>query len=574
MRAGIVALAIVVVIAGFALWALRNEKRANAARADADELNTYLLSDVREQLEEVGRLDLLEAAAQRAQAYLTRLGPPADVLQHTQRLLLAHNLGRLRQSQGRLGQARDILQEADVASRSSRYQQSAFKTARARILNALCDLRARTGENAEGQQAGRDSLGILSSLGGVDLAALRTDTLVNLCDLQKLAHEYDAAEASITQALQLIEPLTKPTEGARTARRLHLRALLRAGDLASARGNAAAAQAAFENRLKTAQNYSEVDPPTSLWKVEIALSHDRLAQYWLDQTQLEKAASSADGAVALWNDLLVHDPDNLEWLRSQATARTKRGQIFLADQDFASASEIFTIVIALNDKLVHTAPDNLNWRAGLATSHSLLGDALGSLGDTAAALREARIALGIRRELHKDKSGQMDDTNTRNLALSLTKTAGLLMQNGDYPEAEKLAEEAHAIAREVAERPNPLPDHRALLASAIETHGETLIGQERQPKGLKYYQEAKSLRIALVHDFPDDVGFRRRLADCHESIAELEKDRRETQNARTELNSAIMLRRRLSEQLPGSQTDHDALARSEAARQALDKVDK
>ena len=56
-----------------------------AARADADGLNTYLLSALREQLEEAGRLDLLDSAAQRTEAYLARLdAQPGDDSRRTQ----------------------------------------------------------------------------------------------------------------------------------------------------------------------------------------------------------------------------------------------------------------------------------------------------------------------------------------------------------------------------------------------------------------------------------------------------------------------------------------------------------
>jgi len=571
IRAGVAALAIVLVIAGLAFWALRNARRANAARADADELNTYLLSDVREQLEEVGRLDLLDSAAQRAQAYLSRLGQPRDILQHTQRLLLAHNLGRLRLAQGRLGEARDILREADAASSALSNDNAAFALARARVLNALCDLLARTGENTDGQQAGRESLSLLLSLNGVEPTALRVDTLINLCDLQKQVFQFDAAGVSISNALDLVEPLAQPAD-ARAPRRLRLRALLRAGDLASARGDLAVAQATLERRLASAQDCMAAEPLASLWKVEIALSHDRLAEYWLSRGDLGRAASAADTTLALCKELRAHDPDNLEWLRFEATAQTKRGQIYLGAQDPGKAQEVFGIAIATNEKLVRTAPHNLSWRAGLATAHSLQSEALGELGDNRSSLREALTALDIRRQLNKDPASRIDANNARNLALSLTKTSGTLMRDGQYQEAEKLAEEAQAIAVELAKPPNALPDHRALLAGALETHGETLVGQERQAEGITLYQEARAVRLSLVHDFPAEIDLRRRLADCHESIAGLQKDRNEIPAAKAELDAAILLHRSLVQELPDSEPDRETLLRCENARHALDRL--
>jgi hypothetical protein len=561
--AGIILFILLLIAIGAGLLARNNAARAVAARADADELNTYLLSDLREQLEEAGRLDLLDSAAQRTETYLARLGTqPADDARRTQQLLLAHNLGRLRLAQGRLGEARDSLRAADAASSGLVSHDTALTIARARVLNALCDLLARTGENTEGQRAGRGALALLEPLQGDEPTELRADVLINLADLRKQAHQHPAAAASIAQSLQLIEPLANPA-GSGAARRIHVRALVRAGDLASARGDAPAAQAAFERRLAVAQEYSSMEPLAPLWKVERAISHDRLAHFWLSRTQLDKAAADADSALVLWKELLAHDPDNLEWLRLQATTQTKRGQIFLAAGQPAEARPLFQAAVSTGEKLTRTAPRNLGWLAGLATAHSLLSDALADLGDVPGSLRETAAALDIRRRLHDDPSGRVDAENTRNLALSLTKTAVAVMNEGNYPAAEKLAAEAVSIARELGALPGALPDHRALLAGSIETLGETLVGQERQPEGLALYLEARSLRLALVTEFPGDISFRRALAETHTSIAGLYKDRGQKDLARAELESALLLRRALTEELSQSRADAESLADAE-----------
>ena len=312
-----------------------------------------------------------------------------------------------------------------------------------------------------------------------------------------------------------------------------------------------------------AQEYSAAQPLAPLWKVERALSHDRLAQFWLSRTQLDKAAADADSALVLWKELLAHDPENLEWLRLQATTQTKRGQIFLVAGQPGEGRPLFQAAVSTGEKLITTAPRNLGWLAGLATAHSLLSDALADLGDTSGSLREATVALDIRRRLHDDPSGRVDAENTRNLALSLTKTAVALMNDDAYPEAEKLAAQSVALARELGARTGALPDHRALLAASIETHGETLVGQERQSEGLALYLEARTLRLALVSEFPADIGFRRALAETHTSIAGLHKDRGEKDLARAELESALQLRRALAQELPQSRTDAESLVDSE-----------
>ena len=568
--AGVILFILLLIAIGAGFLARRNAARAVAARADADELNTYLLGDLREQLEETGRLNLLDSAAQRTEAYLARLATqPADDARRTQQLLLAHNLGRLRLAQGRLGEARETLRTAEAKSAHLALRDTPLVMARARVLNALCDLLARTGENAEGQRYGRDALALLKPLAGAQAAELRSDVLINLADLEKQNHQYQEAASSIAQSLQLIEPLAAPA-AARTARRIRLRALLRAGDLAAARGDVPAAQAAFEQRLAIAQDYSAAEPLAPLWKVERASSYDRLAQFWFARYQLEKAAAAADDALRLWKELLAHDPENLEWLRLQATAQTKQGQTALASGQPAEARDLFQAAVGLGEKLTTTAPHNFGWRAGLANARSLLSDALAELGDTAGALREANAALEIRRRLRDDPAGRIDVENTRNLALSLAKTAVALMNEGAYPAAEKLAAESVALARELGGSVGALPDHRTLLASSLEKYAETLVGQEHQPEGLALYREALNLRLALVRDFPGEIDFRRALAECHESIGGLLKDSGEKEAGRAEFQAALALRRALVQELKDSKADAEALASCEQQIRALD----
>ena len=136
--------------------------------------------------------------------------------------------------------------------------------------------------------------------------------------------------------------------------------------------------------------------------------------------------------------------------------------------------------------------------------------------------------------------------------------------------AEKLAEKSVALARELGGSVDALPDHRALLASSLETYGETLVGQEHQPEGLALYREALDLRLALVRDFPREIDFRRALAECHESIGGLLKDRGEKEASRAEYQAALALRRALAHELKDNKADAAALSACEQEIRALD----
>ena len=217
-------------------------------------------------------------------------------------------------------------------------------------------------------------------------------------------------------------------------------------------------------------------------------------------------------------------------------------------------------------------PRNLGGLAGLATAHSLLSDAFADLNARPDSLREATTALEIRRGLHADPAGRIDADNTRNLSLSLTKTAAALMNEGDYPVAEKLAGEAVALARELAGQSGALPDHRALLAGALETCGETLVGQERQSDGVRLYIEARGLRLVLVNELPGDPESRFDLAKCRVQLGGLYQDGTHVQPAapdifaeRAEYSAALELLQKLTQDFPQNARYNEVLAKAKAA---------
>ncbi|HEV3409586.1 MAG TPA: AAA family ATPase [Chthoniobacterales bacterium] len=573
-------LALLLLVAIAAGWlARRNEQRALKARAEADELNTYLLGDLRERLEETGRLDLLESAAQQAEAYLRRLAnePPGDA-RRTQELLLVHNIARLRLAQGRLGDAREVLRLTNIGSISFENQAPETIEAAARVLNATCDLLARTGENAEGQRAGRKALDLLKLLPTGGPAELRADILINIADLQRQANQHRAAAASIGEAVQLLEPKAKGPDAQRLRRTL-LRALLREGDLATTRGDLNAAQRAFERRLLLTQEFRANEPLAPLWQMEEALAHDRLAQFWLLRGDARQATAAAEMALGLWKELLAIEPNNLEWLRLQATSLTKRGQAALASGRAEEARTAFEKAVEIGAKLTATAPGNLNWQGGLATAHSLLADALSDLDDAGGALREANLALEIRRRIEADPSGQIDADNRRNLVRALIKTAVALMNEGRYPEGEKLASEALARAGELAAKAGELPEHRRLLADAFETLAETLVGQERQVEAAQLYVEARGARERIQQEAANDPGAQIALAECRMALGGLYKDGTHTRPAapdfsaaRAEFAAARDLLQAAAAEFPQDARVREKLAEAQTALASLDSA--
>ncbi|HYU23906.1 MAG TPA: serine/threonine-protein kinase, partial [Thermoanaerobaculia bacterium] len=105
--------------------ARQSEAEATQRRAQADSLIEFMLGDLRKKLEPVGRLDVLDGAAERSLAYITSLNTarmsPQEIARNSKAL---NQLGEVRMSQGNLPAALDVfnrsLSLAEVAAARDR----------------------------------------------------------------------------------------------------------------------------------------------------------------------------------------------------------------------------------------------------------------------------------------------------------------------------------------------------------------------------------------------------------------------------------------------------------------------
>jgi tetratricopeptide (TPR) repeat protein len=94
------------------LTAEASEKKVNAAREQADGLIDFMLYDLRDKLEPIGRLDVLDDVAEKAKGYLDRL--PKELVTASgleQQTGMLANLGDVRIAQGKLQDAVDAYQQ-------------------------------------------------------------------------------------------------------------------------------------------------------------------------------------------------------------------------------------------------------------------------------------------------------------------------------------------------------------------------------------------------------------------------------------------------------------------------------
>lgn len=112
------ALSIAILTLGLAVLAYRASQEASARRAQAEDLINFMLGDLRNQLEPVGRLDVLDSVGDKAMAYFAQQSAfKPDDNTTAARARALHQMGEIRVLEGRPQEGQRMLDEALVLQR-------------------------------------------------------------------------------------------------------------------------------------------------------------------------------------------------------------------------------------------------------------------------------------------------------------------------------------------------------------------------------------------------------------------------------------------------------------------------
>jgi eukaryotic-like serine/threonine-protein kinase len=335
------------------------EQRAEAQkrRAQAEDLIEFMLSDLRNKLQTVGRLDILDDVAERALSYAGSLQPELMSVAELARNGKALNqLGEVRVGQGKTSEAlvlfRKSLQFAEAAvKRNPRDPQAqmVFGATHFWIGNTL-RLQGNTSEALRHMQA----------------YVRAGDALVSI-DPMKREHQLERAYGHSGVASIM--------EG--------------------------------ENRLRDAlthyvvsmeikANLARLNPGDIDAKAELARAHNKMGNVLYLLGDLRRARESFEQELAACRELVKREPNNKEWATRQAISLAYLALVLNATGRGAEAYALWQEELAIERDLMARDPENVLWRRGVAVTMRRLASVLASTGDTKAALllfRDARTTL-------------------------------------------------------------------------------------------------------------------------------------------------------------------------------------
>ncbi|MBZ6379819.1 hypothetical protein B5C34_13400 [Pacificimonas flava] len=304
--------------------ARRQEAAAQMARTDAEDLVDFMLTNLREQLRGVGRLDIMLAVNERALAYyeqqdVTQMDD--DALRRRAAILQA------------LGEDYLAREETDTARR---YFQEAYETTE--------EVLSREGENSDAIFAHAQSEFWLGRIAWADWDRAETE-------------RHWTAYLDLAKRLQKLEP-----EQTRT--------LL---ELGYAHGNLcdleskdnhdlAAAEQHCRDSLRYLEDALNSAPDDRTMRKTLANRHGWMGHVYYAAGRYDDAIASRSEEAAIMADLLREEPQNREFQERRLWAELGRARAEAKSGDLAASSERFDTAVRTLDRLIEEDPTNELWK--------------------------------------------------------------------------------------------------------------------------------------------------------------------------------------------------------------------
>lgn len=374
--ASLVALVITAMLA-FSASVARDE--ANQRRQQAEGLLSFMVGDLRDSLEPIGRLDLLEQVGEKAMAYFATINAGdltnEELLRHAQVLT---QLGEIRMSQRLYDNALTSFMEA--------YKRSA----------ELSDNSPDNGEHLFGRGQAEFWVGYVHWRRG-DFPAAR-DWLTRYRDSSQLLSNLDSQRDDWTREvaygdhnLAVLAWESGDLEAAETGFKRELKTLLELqnrdtgpdlqrdiadtvswlGTVVLGTGDLETARDYFKRSSEMLRSLLLAEPDDAARKYAWAYSIQRLLEVAAITGDTRHAETLADQALSVFEKLVAQDQANKDWVRSYTRTLISKGNLLTARGDFDNARSYATRSVGLIETLIAEEASDLTSREQLADAYSL-----------------------------------------------------------------------------------------------------------------------------------------------------------------------------------------------------------
>jgi len=429
-----------------AIFAFQSRDEARDQRREAESLVGFMLGDLKDKLEPIGRLDALDAVGSRALAYFEKQNKSElsdDAL--AQRAKALTLMGEIAQTRG------------DTAGALKRYQEALASTGEA--VRRYRDDPQRLFDHAQN----------VFYVGAI--AYQRGD----LSQTEAAWREYKRlADQMVALA---------PTKAEYRLEQVYANTNLGTVYMDQRRYREAAAK--FELSLTAAESLAAAEPRNLDYQKRVSNHLAWLADAHEYSGSLEQALGERERQLKLLADLERIDPRDTEIQRNAMTAHRSIGRLLASRGDAAGGLKELLAGVAISDSLFRIEPENTEWLQANVSGRFDLADLQLETGQLAPAAATTRSACDLVDRLMR-RDNKVADWKSEKRNSCLLMRARLAIADGDPAEALELARSALAAGRS---SPN-LNDRSTMVFRSFAMGGNALALINRHDEAVKWWQAA------------------------------------------------------------------------------------
>jgi serine/threonine protein kinase/tetratricopeptide (TPR) repeat protein len=436
-------------------------KRATLARDEAQKLINFMTIDLRDKLNPIGRLDLLDDVNQRVRAYYDHLAGSDNSPEILwQRSIAQANYADIRKDQGDLAAALDSYREALAVQKK---------------------LVLLSPKNRDWRH---------------DLSA----TLGRIGDVLKHRGDTDGALENYQESLRIRQELAAEDPADAGLQRDLSDSFERIGDARNDQGNAAGALENYRKALPIREKLALSNPRDAALQLDLSWSYENIG--WLLSTagDSDGALQNYRSAVTIRQKLADQDPKNATFQHDLSSSFAEVGYELLARGDLAEALDADRKALAITRGLVAIDPSNAMCKRDLSINLERVGDVLKAQDDLSGALASHEDALEIRKELvRRDADNTLSEAD---IAWSYQEIGDVLLAQKKLPEAQQNYEESLAITQRLAKADPANNERQSELANISEKAAEASAAQGNYTAAIPQFRASLAICEKLTDQDP------------------------------------------------------------------------
>ncbi len=380
----------------------REQQRAIEAQTRAENLIDFMVDDLYRGLEPLGRLDLLEAAADAARGYYDEFGSHGgDVDRWFGRARALRNSGRVLEYQGKYEKASLAYRQSAesltglISSLEGHPQGEDWRRALAETEALLGRALQEQGKLSESFELRARSLQLRRQLEAASSperrSELRLERLEEQAELAWLLREMHRYE----DALSELDAILEEAEDIPGDARRFLSVIL------SYRGTTEFERGRWPRALADLSHARDLD--LELWRenrdpgrqLNLLMTTSQIGETLVHMGRGDDAVEAFRSARGLGLDLVSKDPLNADWKRELAVAHANLATTWRDQGRFDASREASEAALELSRELLAGDPTNASYRNDVAADLTAVGVALEGVGDTAAARAKWQQAVKL-----------------------------------------------------------------------------------------------------------------------------------------------------------------------------------